>query len=67
MNEYLEICHPDFFVEDFTREEFEKICKPILKGIFAPIDRVLAKVGLSKFKIDSVLMVGGTSLIPLVR
>ena len=39
---------PDFFVDDFTREEFERICLPIFKKMLEPVIRVLAKAQLSK-------------------
>ena len=32
---------PDFYVEDFTREEFEKICQSIFNRILEPVKRVL--------------------------
>ena len=39
---------PDFFVDDFTREEFERICMPIFDKMLEPVIRVLAKAKLSK-------------------
>ena len=32
---------PDFYVEDFTREEFVKICQPVFNRILEPVKRVL--------------------------
>ena len=58
---------PNFFVDDFTREEFERICMPIFNKMLEPVIRVLAKAKLSKDKINRLVLVGGTTLIPIVR
>ena len=42
---------PDFFVDDFTREEFESICNSVLGRILEPVKRLLTKAGISKDKI----------------
>ena len=58
---------PDFFVDGFTREKFEKICKPVLDLMLEPVKRVLEKAKLSKDQIDCLVLVGGTTMIPIVR
>ena len=42
---------PDFFVDGFTREEFESICNSVLEKILEPVKRVLTKAGMSKDEI----------------
>ena len=39
---------PDFFVDDFEREEFVRICMPIFNKMLEPVQRLLAKAKLSK-------------------
>ena len=34
---------PDFFVDNFTREEFERICLLVFNRILEPVKRVLKK------------------------
>ncbi len=51
----------------FTNQEFEEICEPILERLKKPIDRVLYDSGMKIQEIDEVLLVGGSTKMPLVR
>jgi len=51
----------------FTREEFEKLAKPFIAKSIELIESLLKEVGYDITMIDNILLVGGTSCIPLVR
>lgn len=50
-----------------TRKEFEKIIRPYIQQSIDLIEDLLKKMGYEIDMIDSILMVGGTSCIPLVK
>lgn len=52
---------------EITREEFENAIRPIVARAVEPLRRCLADLDLVPEAIDSVLMIGGSSQIPLVR
>ncbi|XKK40036.1 Hsp70 family protein [Nocardiopsis sp. ARC36] len=52
---------------EVTREEFEKAIRPVVARAVVPLRRCLADLDLVPEDIDSVLMIGGSSQIPLVR
>jgi molecular chaperone DnaK len=56
----------DFDIE-ITRDEFEKLIKPFVKKSIDLIESLLKEVGYEYSLIDSILLVGGTSCIPLVK
>ncbi|MYX01695.1 MULTISPECIES: Hsp70 family protein [unclassified Streptomyces] len=49
------------------REEFEGAVEPLIRRALVPLEECLRDVGLSPDDLDAVLMIGGTSQIPLVR
>jgi molecular chaperone DnaK len=51
----------------FTREEFEKLAKPFIAKSIELIESLLKEVGYDISMIDNILLVGGTSCIPLVK
>lgn len=51
----------------FTVQDFEEICEPILERLKKPIERVLYDSGMNIQDIDEVLLVGGSTKMPLVR
>jgi Fe-S protein assembly chaperone HscA len=51
----------------FTREEFETLIAPIVERTLAPCRQALADAGLDASAIDEVVLVGGSTRIPLVR
>lgn len=50
-----------------TREEFEKLVKPFIERSIDLIGVLLKEVGYDLSMIDNILLVGGTSCIPLVK
>jgi Fe-S protein assembly chaperone HscA len=50
-----------------TREEFERIAEPIIKRTIECCQRALADADLRPNEVDDVLLVGGSTRIPLVR
>jgi len=50
-----------------TRKEFEKLAKPFIERSIELIDALLKEVGYNIEMIDNILLVGGTSCIPLVK
>ncbi|MEU9859519.1 Hsp70 family protein [Streptomyces sp. NPDC047971] len=49
------------------REEFEQAVEPLVRRALVPLAECLNDVGLSPGALDAVLMIGGTSQIPMVR
>ncbi|MER6348042.1 Hsp70 family protein [Streptomyces sp. NPDC001595] len=49
------------------RDEFEQAVQPLVRRALVPLQECLQDVGLTADDIDAVLMIGGTSQIPLVR
>jgi L1 cell adhesion molecule like protein len=50
-----------------TRAKFETICEPIFTRCIKPMEQAIRDSGLSKDRIDEVIMVGGSSRIPKIR
>ena len=51
----------------FTRAEFEALIRPIVERTLEPCRQALADAGLEPTQIDEVVLVGGSTRIPLVR
>jgi len=51
----------------FTRAEFEALIAPIVERTVGPVRQALADAGLEPPQIDEVVLVGGSTRIPLVR
>ncbi|MGW4765263.1 Hsp70 family protein [Streptomyces pseudogriseolus] len=49
------------------RDEFEQAVEPLVRRALVPLEECLLDVGLTADDLDAVLMIGGTSQIPLVR
>ncbi|MET8806407.1 Hsp70 family protein [Streptomyces sp. NPDC004546] len=49
------------------RDEFEDAVQPLVRRALIPLEECLQDVGLTAHDLDAVLMIGGTSQIPLVR
>jgi molecular chaperone DnaK (HSP70) len=49
------------------RDEFEQAVEPLVRRALVPLEECLHDVGLVADDLDAVLMIGGTSQIPLVR
>jgi len=50
-----------------TRAKFESLCIDIFQRTMAPVDQVLKDSGLSKDKVDEIVLVGGSTRIPKIR
>jgi molecular chaperone DnaK len=51
----------------FTRDEFETLIAPIVERTLGPVRQALADAGLEPSQIDEVVLVGGSTRIPMVR
>jgi len=51
----------------FTRAEFEALIAPIVERTLGPVRQALADAGLEPSQIDEVVLVGGSTRIPMVR
>jgi len=58
---------PGVLEAEITREEFEKIIKPILDRLVPPIEQALKDAGLTASDIDKVVLIGGGTKVPAVR
>ena len=54
-------------IERITRAEFEALIRPIVDRTLEPCRQALADAGLEPSQIDEVVLVGGSTRIPLVR
>ncbi|MGB3294845.1 MAG: Hsp70 family protein, partial [Phormidesmis sp.] len=52
---------------EVAREDFENLIKPLLKDTLAAIDRALSDADMAADDIDRVILVGGSTKIPLVK
>ncbi len=52
---------------DITREQFEKICTPIINKTIISCSNAVKDAGIKKSEIDEIVMVGGSTRIPLVK
>src|SRR5271163_4386602 len=55
------------YMREFTRAEFEGLVQPILDRTMGPVKQALADASLKTEDIDEVVLVGGSTRVPLVR
>ncbi len=55
------------YTREITRAEFDKLIEPIIARTMAPVKMALADAKLQPSDMDEVVMVGGSTRIPLVR
>ncbi|MGD0841212.1 MAG: molecular chaperone DnaK [Candidatus Acidiferrales bacterium] len=55
------------WVREFTREDFESWIAPIVERTIGPVKMALADAKLAPAEIDEVVLVGGSTRVPLVR
>jgi Fe-S protein assembly chaperone HscA len=55
------------YSREFTRSEFENLIRPIVARTMAPVKLALADAKLAPKEMDEVVLVGGSTRIPLVR
>jgi Fe-S protein assembly chaperone HscA len=57
----------EFYRREITREQFEQIIKPVIDRTAGPCRQALKDAGIPPEQIDEVVLVGGSTRIPLVR
>src|SRR5262252_3476467 len=55
------------YVQELSREDFEKLIRPIIDRTVGPVKQALADTQLKPTDMDEVVLVGGTTRTPLVR
>jgi Fe-S protein assembly chaperone HscA len=58
---------PDGFMRRLTRQEFEALIRPLVGRTLAPVRQALEDAGLEPREVDEVVLVGGSTRVPLVR
>jgi Fe-S protein assembly chaperone HscA len=58
---------PDGFTRVVTREEFEALIRPLVDRTLVPVRQALDDAGLEPGEVDEVVLVGGSTRVPLVR
>jgi Fe-S protein assembly chaperone HscA len=58
---------PDGFTRVLTREEFEALARPLVDRTLVPVRQALDDAGLDPREVDEVVLVGGSTRVPLVR
>jgi L1 cell adhesion molecule like protein len=55
------------FYSNITRARFEDLCSDLFERCMKPVERVLRDSGLSKSKVDDIVLVGGSTRIPKLQ
>ena len=55
------------FVHEFTRGALEALIRPVVERTMAPVKQALADAQLKSTEMDEVVLVGGTTRMPLIR
>ena len=55
------------FYSNITRARFEDLCADLFERCMKPVERVLKDSGLSKNKVDDIVLVGGSTRIPKLQ
>tara|TARA_B100000686_G_scaffold355039_2_gene469313 strand:- start:468 stop:2381 length:1914 start_codon:yes stop_codon:yes gene_type:complete len=58
---------PKHLVTSLTRSEFEKLSDSLVKRSMSPVKKALNDAGLSKSDVDEVILVGGSTRIPIIQ
>jgi molecular chaperone DnaK len=58
---------PGGYVRRLTRAEFETLITPLVERTLNPVRQALADAGLAPQQVDEVVLVGGSTRVPLVR
>ena len=65
--EYYSFGLPDGYARRITRTEFERLIEPIVERTLGPVRQALADAGVQAGQVDEVVLVGGSTRVPLVR
>ena len=58
---------PDGFTRRITRAEFDRLIRPLVDRTLVPVRQALDDAGLEPRDVDEVVLVGGSTRVPLVR
>jgi len=58
---------PDGYTRRITRVEFERLIDPLVERTLGPVRQALADAGVQPGQVDEVVLVGGSTRVPLVR
>ena len=58
---------PDGYARRITRAEFERLIDPLVERTLGPVRQALADAGVQPGQVDEVVLVGGSTRVPLVR
>ena len=58
---------PKHLVKSLTRSKFEQLCSDLVKRSMEPVKKALKDAGLSKNDINEVILVGGSTRIPVIQ
>ena len=58
---------PDGYARRITRAEFERLIDPLVERTLGPVRQALADAGVQSGEVDEVVLVGGSTRVPLVR
>jgi molecular chaperone DnaK len=58
---------PDGYARRITRAEFERLIDPLVERTLGPVRQALADAGVQSGQVDEVVLVGGSTRVPLVR
>ena len=58
---------PKHLVKSLTRSKFEQLCSDLVKRSMEPVKKALKDAGLSKSDINEVILVGGSTRIPVIQ
>jgi len=58
---------PDGFLRQLTRQEFETLIRPLVDRTLVPVRLALEDAGLEPRDVEEVVLVGGSTRVPLVR
>jgi molecular chaperone DnaK len=58
---------PKHLVKTLTRAQFEKICDKLIQSVIDPCKQALKDAGMQASDIDEVLLVGGSTRIPVIQ
>ena len=58
---------PKHLVKTLTRSKFEQLCSDLVKRSMQPVKKALKDAGLNKSDIDEIILVGGSTRIPVIQ
>ena len=55
------------FYATVTRQNFEELCESLFFKAMGPLQSVLQDAGLDRSKVDEIVLVGGSTRIPMIQ